>query len=217
MTASPDTIQKVEPALPPEWQAELDLLEKGSPEYADFVSALGELGLAAAEVTQPDLGEPPSGFVSWRTIPDGSRLPSGQFDGKVAGLGNGAEVITTDVLELVTDAGNTVRVSDLRANMSSPVRKLGPKSTREQDKLDRAFFRDIKVYADTGLARNTVTDVAKGVNYTRAGDTSMRTYWTPVQDKGNTEKVRAVARLADSGDNKGMESKLYHRIFGAQL
>lgn len=218
MTATkPPQEQLLQPQIPAEWLAELQQLPIGSPEHEEFIAALGELGIVSMvsnEANTEELGPPPNGFVSWQLTPGGASLATKQLEQAFPAFSGSSEHLVADALELTTDLGNKVRVCDLRPYMSASIRKTGPQTHQDQDKLDRAFFSDLKAFADMGHGRNTVTLAAVTTYYTRAGNTSMRAYWTPVKDELDTSKVRTVARIGDSGNNKGYETKLYRRLFG---
>lgn len=220
--ASIPVSQSPEASIPPEWQDELAQYPVDSYERRQFISTLGELGLAVPDIglSPPgaevsSLGAVPPGFTEWHVTDEKSRLLVSQFSGKVVALAVTSDEISTEVAELVSDADNIIRVCDLRPCMTGSLEKLGPRTSSEQGKLDRAFYRDLKTYADTGQIRNRVTDIAQGVYYSRAGGTSMRAFWTLAKDLNNPEGVPTVARLGDSGNNKGFEVQLYHRLFGA--
>lgn len=218
MNTSESPSQTTQPMLPPEWQTELDSFPPESYERADFLRTLGELGISAAQSESQDfdLGEPPNGFVSWRAVEGGSTFNQEQFANRSIQIGVQDKEFQAETIELVTDMGSIIRVADMRPHMSSGVTKLGPQSPREQRTLDRAFFMGIKTYADTGKPGKTV-NTSKGVHYEAAGDSSMRAYWVSAEDIAVEATVKTVARLADTGDNKGLERKLYSKMLGAKL
>ena len=213
--------------IPAEWMDELNQMAEGSYERAEFMKALGGLGVATTvedipastattEYLEPAAADGFNGFKTMRFIEAGAELPLSQFSGKIEALQTGGDSLIANVVELESDAGNKIRVADLRTDMAESMSKVGPRSKAEQKKLDDAFWRDMKIYCDTGAMRNTVTAVS-GVGYTRAGDTKLRSYWMPAKDANNTEKIRTIVRLADSGDNQGLEAKLYRKLFAIHM
>lgn len=201
-----------------EWLDELAGLDPRSHEYQTLATTLGELGISAPDQAERnDTGEleSPAGFVSMRKV-SGSRLPVGQFEGRIATLKSDSEYIEPETFELTTDTGAQLRVSDLRPFMVNKTSKLVPKTEAEQRKLDTSFWRDMKIYAETGQSRNTATDI-EGIGYARANGTAMRTYFTPAEDQTNTNHVRQVARLLDCGDSKSYEDRLYREAFGRKV
>lgn len=202
---------------PDEWLSELYRITDTG-ERAQFLQTLVELGISTINL-EDGVGTKsnvvPDGFESSSVLAAPARLRADQFDALRVPMGYGYE-FDVDIAEYVTDAGRSIRVCDLRPFMPSSLNKIGPNTTQDKDKLNSAFWRDIKVLAETGTPRATVSQV-RGVAYTSVGSTKLRTYWMMVADNAHRDGVRTVARLADSGNNAGQEERLYSRLFGVRM
>lgn len=193
--------------IPQEWVTECQGLQGW--ERDDFLRTLGEFGVQP-EMVFPEpvnpLGDPPAGFDAWQVLEHPLTIACEQFAHRVRPLENLGE-ISIEAIELVSDAGHAIRLMDLRPVVGS---RLGPRSPRDQEQLDRAFIRDAKILCDTGIAHHAVTD-ADNILYTTVNSKKLRTYWTTVETEEPMEPgVRQVARIVDCGNDAGLQRKLYN-------
>jgi len=207
--------------MPDEWLSELAQFDPRSHQYRQLAGTLGELaaaeGIVDFAITGPNREKTahlaPEGYASVEILPTRARIPRQQFDGIIHSIQGAPEVIETEVTELVTDANVTVRLCDLRPFMSNQVRKGGPAQPSEIAKLDALVLRDLKIRAETGMPRNTVTGVSK-VCYTKARSNKIRAYWMPVKVSDDPTAPITFARIADCGNSERAESDVYREVFG---
>jgi hypothetical protein len=156
----------------------------------------------------------PPGFTSREKLASKALLPGSQFANSVRILaGKGHEV---DVVEYTTDRGKSLRVCDLRLATQAALKGARPQTEADQTRLDDAFMRDAKIFADNGTPRNNLS-VVPGVFYTKVSATKLRSYWMPVRDEGNPDGVRTIARIGDCGNGVNYETMLHRRLFANKL
>ncbi|HEX7962997.1 MAG TPA: hypothetical protein VF466_00240 [Candidatus Saccharimonadales bacterium] len=209
------------------WQRELAQHDPRSYEYHQLAAALADL---AAEMhigdiltdppELPDASGLPAGFVARSRPVNLAEVPGDQFYHTVPSLYNPAADYLATVEELRTDADGRVRIVDLRPVLGRRVKDIDPPPTAF-DHVDGYFYRDMKVFADTGRPRHTITLRQAGrsnVCYTRVNGSKMRVFWMPVETRNYSgEGVRVVARIVDSGDSDHTQRTVYNRVFGIVL
>lgn len=213
--------------IPSEWLAELEAYDPRSHEYGELTRTLGNLAAAEGVQFSLPLSEAPvakdsfvvaRGYLSMEAVPNyTTRIAVTQFAGVIKSLACPDDtIIEASVTELVTDAHATIRVCDLRTDMTAKVQKGGPVDPGEIGMLDDRFYQDLKLYAETGRPRNTVTSVA-GVGYSKVNGTKIRAYWMAVTDKTGPGGMTTVARLADCSDSTSSQADLYRRVFDRKM
>lgn len=217
----PEVSPEVSTPIPQEWVNELQGLDSRSYEYRQMVETLGELAAAEgmdfsaalASESQGTGGDVPRGYVASETVPGYStNIDPAQFKGSILPLADRTAPLRVGVTELTTDTGNKFRLCDLRPEMTNSVQKNGPGSKSDAERLDDALMRDLKIVADTGQSRNTVTGV-KGVSYTKVKGTKIRAYFMRVDDRDNLDGPPTYARIADCS-SESSQAALYRAVFG---
>ncbi len=184
--------------------------------YVDQATSWNGFVKSETAVTSPL--EAPVGFSAASLIKNGSLIRADSLEKSIIALSHDAinqGHVEVDTLELITDAGHAIRYSDLRDKMSSSVRKGGPETTQQTARLDKAFFNDVRLFAERGHASNRVAS-APGVFYTKVPDSKLRTYWMVPQDE-RADGVRTIVRVADCADSLAKEVALYRQLFGVTM
>jgi hypothetical protein len=175
-------------------------------------------GFVKPEMNTATPVEAPGGFSKANLIKGGALIRTDSLEKSLRSLNNeahDAEFIEADVLELVTDSGEIIRYCDMRNKMTSSVRKGGPETKQQEARLDKAFFNDVRLFAERGHASNRVA-AAPGVFYTKVPDSKLRAYWMLPQDE-RADGVKTVVRVADCADSVAKEVALYRQLFGVTM
>lgn len=210
--------QNVDPAFAA-WAAELQGLDPRSHAYQETLGALtllaAENGVALSNGEAAKAQELPPGFVHREELAAPMVVPGAQFERTILPLrGQDHEV---KVVELTSDQGRKVRVCDLRAQTDVSLKGATPKTQADQARVDSAFLRDLKGFADTRTARDTVEGI-QGVCYSKVRGTKLRSYWLVVRPAGDQgDGVPLIARVGDCGNGTNYQQALYRRLFGMNM
>lgn len=178
-----------------------------------IAQGLGWVSLADMRRTT-EVVDLPTGFIDRTLSLDGLKLDVDQFARKHVKLSpatqdRGQLDLPSELLK--TDAGSKIRVCDLRGFASAKLQKMSPDTEAEQSRLDYAFYRDLKSFAETGWHDKTVK-INTNILYSGAGSSKLRTYWmvvSPVESDG----IVTVARLASHGDGDDIQKRAHHLLF----
>lgn len=207
--------------LPEEWLQELRGLPPKSHERRVLLETIGTLATESGiefdldALDRPEPAETKPGFKEINISPNFARIKTSQLENRVHAIGDSSEYLTPTVVEAITDAGNLVRVVDLRPSMTASVRKMSEGfSDVERRRLDDAFWRDVAYFTDMGMPRNQVTASPK-IGYTKVKGTMLRSYYTPVLDETSGGAL-TLARFADCR-GKNAEDRLYKSVLASRL